>query len=48
MSLDERIRFCRMLELMEAYPEFAKEIGVSDASHFIENLRIDDKNKDYG
>ena len=48
MSLDERIGLCRMLELIGAYPEFAKEIGVSDASHFIDSSKMDREDKDRG
>ena len=46
MSLDERLMLCRMLDLMEVHPDFAKEIGVSDASHFIESPKIDKDYKD--
>ena len=34
MSVQERLRRCRILEAMEKQPDFAKEIGLSDASHF--------------
>lgn len=47
MSVQERIRLCRLLEKMEANPEFSKEIGLSDGSHFKENI-THEGNKDQG
>ena len=41
MSVQERIRLCRLLEKMEQNPEFTKEIGISDASHFIDSPKSD-------
>ena len=34
MTVQERLRRCRIIEAMEKHPIFAKEIGLSDTSHF--------------
>ncbi len=34
MTVQERIRLCKVLELMNQQPEFAKEVGLTDASVF--------------
>ena len=35
MSVAERIRICRLLELMNSQKEFSKEVGLKDASRFL-------------
>ena len=37
MSVAERIRICRLLELMDGQKEFCKEVGMSDSSKFVTN-----------
>ncbi|WP_294218160.1 hypothetical protein [Pseudobutyrivibrio sp.] len=37
MTVQERIRRCKVLLLMAEYPEFAKEIGLSDESKYVDN-----------
>lgn len=34
MTVQERIRLCKVLELMRQQPEFAEEVGLTDASVF--------------
>ena len=35
MSVAERIRICRLLELMDSQKEFCKEVGMKDSSKFV-------------
>jgi hypothetical protein len=35
MSVAERIRICRLLELMDGQKEFCKEVGMRDSSKFV-------------
>ena len=46
MTVQERIRLCKGLELMNQQPAFAKEIGLKDTSVFKgkRTCRIDDIN----
>ena len=37
MSVAERIRICRLLELMDSQKEFCKEVGMKDTSKFVIN-----------
>jgi len=37
MSVAERIRICRLLELMDGQKKFCKEIGMKDSSRFAAN-----------
>ena len=41
MTVQDRIVRCKILMLMSEYPEFAKEIGLSDESHFVNNRSKD-------
>ena len=41
MTVQDRIRRCKLLMLMSEHPEFAKEIGLSDESHFVNNRSKD-------
>ena len=43
MSVQERLRRCRILEAMEKQPDFAKEIGLSDASYFLKRDKESDR-----
>ncbi len=37
MSVDERIRVCKLIELINKHPDFAKEVGLSYEVTFINN-----------
>ena len=41
MTVQDRIRRCKLLMLMSEHSEFAKEIGLSDESHFVNNRSKD-------
>ena len=41
MTVQDRIRRCKLLMSMMEYPEFAKEIGLSDKSHLVNNRSED-------
>ena len=43
MSVQERLRRCRILEAMEKQPDYAKEIGLSDASYFLKRDKESDR-----
>jgi hypothetical protein len=46
MSVAERIRICRLLELMDGQKEFCKEVGMKDSSKFVSNKakQVEEKN----
>lgn len=36
MRAEERIRLCHLLEKMEEFPEYSRQLGIKDASKFLE------------
>ncbi len=43
MSVAERIRICRLLELMDNQKEFCKEVGMKDSSKLVSNKAKNEK-----